>query len=178
MEHGIGSGSIVPDCQGRLAEGVMVRRLSVASLDSGAESPVYGEEPSASAGRLGPVGTPPWSGAARRTDWKGVLATQPPGFFQAYASGGQTALGRCIAPGAARAGLGGEASPGGIAAPPVPRGGATRGITVSVKLAVPGQVGTAAARLATTYDKSVVDRQSGRWYVKDICASTQPRGTQ
>lgn len=35
----------------RSAEGVMVRRLSVASLDSGAESPVYVGEPSASAGR-------------------------------------------------------------------------------------------------------------------------------
>ena len=32
-------------------------------------------------------------------------------------------------------------------------------------------------RLAT-YDMSVVDQQSGRWYVKDIRASTQPMGTQ
>src|SRR5262245_6995566 len=53
MEHGIGSGSTVPGCQGRSAGGVMVHRLSVASLDSGAESPVYGEEPSAAAGRTG-----------------------------------------------------------------------------------------------------------------------------
>jgi hypothetical protein len=37
-----------PGCQARLAEGVMVRRLSVASRDSAAESPVYGAEPPAS----------------------------------------------------------------------------------------------------------------------------------
>ena len=66
----------------------MVRRLSLASLDSGAESPVYGEEPSR------------------------------------------------------------------------------------------GKVRTGAPRLAATYDMSVIDRHSGRWYVKDIRASTQPMGTQ
>jgi hypothetical protein len=43
---------------------------------------------------------------------------------------------------------------------------------------LPGQVGLGTARLATTYDMSVVDRQSGRWYVEDIRASTQPMGTQ
>src|SRR5690348_13078 len=45
---------------GRAAGGVMVRRLSVASRDCGAESPVYGGEPSASAGR-DPGGKPPWA---------------------------------------------------------------------------------------------------------------------
>jgi len=50
MEHGIGSGSTGLEHQVRAAEGVMVRRLSVASHDSGAESPVYGAEPTVSIG--------------------------------------------------------------------------------------------------------------------------------
>ena len=51
MEHGIGSGSTGLEHQVRAAEGVMVRRLSVASHDSGAESPVYGAESAVSADR-------------------------------------------------------------------------------------------------------------------------------
>jgi hypothetical protein len=89
----------------------MVRRLSVASLDSGAESPVYGEEPSASADR-DPAAKSPWADGGG-LDWT-----------------------------------------------------------------TPGQVGTVASRLAETDDMSVVDQQSGRWYVKDIRASTPPMGTQ
>ena len=46
-----------------------MRRLSVASLDSGAESPVYGGEPSASAGRTDPAAKPPWAGGGRWTIW-------------------------------------------------------------------------------------------------------------
>jgi hypothetical protein len=43
---------------------------------------------------------------------------------------------------------------------------------------LPGQAGILAPRLAANCDMSVVDQQSGRWYVKDIRASTQPMGTQ
>lgn len=52
MEHGIGS-ALPRTWAARLGtgEGVMVRRLSVASPDSGAESPVYGDEPADWAGR-------------------------------------------------------------------------------------------------------------------------------
>ena len=47
-----------------------MRRPSVASLDSGAESPVYGEEPSTAADRRGPEAKPPWSGGGGRwTVW-------------------------------------------------------------------------------------------------------------
>jgi hypothetical protein len=42
-----------------------VRRLSIASPDSGAESPVYGEEPSAAADR-DPAAKPPWAGGGGR----------------------------------------------------------------------------------------------------------------
>lgn len=51
---------------GAAAEGVMVRRPSVASLDSGAESPVYGAEPSVSADRMGTVARLPWADGGGR----------------------------------------------------------------------------------------------------------------
>ena len=107
-----------------------------------------------------------------------ALAGQLPGFFQAYASGDQAALGRYLAPGASITGLGGAVSFGDIAALQVPQGDATRDITVTVHWTIPGQVSGAPSQLTTTYDMSVVDQQSGRWYVKDIRASTQPMGTQ
>lgn len=107
-----------------------------------------------------------------------ALASQLPGFFQAYASGDQAALGRYLAPGASITGLGGAVSFGQIASLQVPQGGTTRDITATVDWTVSGQVAGGAAQLTTTYDMSVVDQQSGRWYVKDIRASTQPMGTQ
>src|SRR6201999_3693671 len=76
MEHEIGSGSPAPGCQARSAEGVMVRRLSVASLDSGAESPVYGEEPSASADRGSVVNPPRANGDGRRAVGGGQVAAR------------------------------------------------------------------------------------------------------
>jgi hypothetical protein len=139
----------------------MVRRLSVASLDSGAESPVYGEEPSASADR-GSVVNPP------RADGDGRRAV----------GGGQVAAGRYLAPGAVVGGRGGVAGADGITSPQDPRCGATRDITMTVTLATPGQVGTGMPRHATSCDMSVVDQQSGKWYAKDIRASTLPMGTQ
>jgi hypothetical protein len=45
-----GISALVPGLPGATGEGVMVRRLSLASLDSGAESPVYVGVPSAPAG--------------------------------------------------------------------------------------------------------------------------------
>jgi len=57
-------------------------------------------------------------------------------------------------------------------------GGATRGIAMTANWPLSEQVGTGAPRLARTYDMTVIDQQSGRWYVKDIRASTQPMGTQ
>jgi hypothetical protein len=54
----------------------MVRRLSFASLDSGAESSVYGGEPPASARRAAPAARPPWGGATR--DIPGPADLLPP----------------------------------------------------------------------------------------------------
>src|ERR1700722_10246783 len=108
----------------------MVRRPSIASLDSGTESTVYGKAPMVAAGHG------EWTAKAPRND-----------------SGSRRAV--CTPP-----------------------DGRSRDITVTVDWMHPGAVGPGAPRLAATYDMSVIDRQSGRWYVKDIRASTQPMGTQ
>jgi hypothetical protein len=109
-----------------------VRRLSVASLNSGAQSPGYGAAPSVVAEvRVGPLAEPSCPGARQATP-------QPP--VQAPAG-----------------------------APPRMR----------VPQAAPGRPLTPrTARLAETYGMSVVAPHGGRWYVKDIRASTQPRGAQ
>jgi hypothetical protein len=107
-----------------------------------------------------------------------ALASVLPAFFQAYASGNQATLDRFLAPGASVSGLGGAVIFGSIASITVPFGGATRHITVTVNWVFPGQVRGGTTDLATTYDMSVIDQQTGRWYVKEIRASTQPMGTQ
>jgi Conjugative transposon protein TcpC len=101
-----------------------------------------------------------------------------PAFFQAYASGDQATLNRFLAPGASVGGLGGAVSFGSIASLTVPRGGATRDITVTVNWVLSGQVSQTAPQFAATYDMSVIDQPGGRWYVREIRASTQPMGTQ
>jgi hypothetical protein len=108
---------------------------------------------------------------------KGALASQLPGFCQAFAVGGQAALGRYLASGASIGGLGGAVSPDSVTPLQLPRGGATRDIAVTTDLTIPDQVGTGSPRLVTTCDMSVIDQQSGKWYVKDVRASTQPMGT-
>jgi hypothetical protein len=107
-----------------------------------------------------------------------ALSSQLPSFFQAYASGDQATLNRFLAPGVSVSGLGGAVSFGSIASITVPPGGATRDITVTVNWVLPGQVSQATPELAETYAMSVVEQQSGRWYVREIRASTQPMGTQ
>ena len=196
-----------------------MRRLSLASLDSGAESTVYGEEPSASVNRRNPAAKPSWAGSrrpvsltvsgrlrlgvpryhsdgrlvvsaalpgAQRTSSdltaKSARTSQLPGLFQAFVGGGKAEVGRhlargYLARGASISGLDDAVGRGGITSPQVPQGVATRDDnTVNVDWTPPGQVGTGAPRLIRTYAMSVVDRQCGRWYVKDIRASTQPMG--
>jgi hypothetical protein len=104
-----------------------------------------------------------------------ALMSQLPPFFQAYASGDQATLNRYLAPGVSITGLGGAVHFGSIGSITVPQASSqTRDITVTVNWVLPGTV----AQLTTTYDMSVVDQQSGKWYVEDIRASTQPMGTQ
>jgi hypothetical protein len=107
-----------------------------------------------------------------------ALSSQLPAFFQAYASGDQATLNRFLAPGVSITGLDGAVVYSSIAGIVVPAGGATRDITVTVDWTLPEQVRTGVPQLAQTYDMTVVDQQNGKWYVKEIRASTQPMGTQ
>jgi Conjugative transposon protein TcpC len=106
-----------------------------------------------------------------------ALSNQLRAFFRAYANGDQTTLNRFLEPGVSLSGLNGAVSFGSIASIAVPPGGATRDITVTVNWMIPGQVRGGMSQLAITYDMSVIDQQSGRWYVREIRASTQPMGT-
>jgi hypothetical protein len=116
---------------------------------------------------------PPQQDVAAANQLQGQLKD----FFNAYASGNPTMLNRFVPPGASLAGLGGQVQFKGIVAGslqvPQQQGGATRNITVTVDWQLTGQNGGFAA----TYDMTVVDQQGGRWYVKEIRASTQPMGT-
>ena len=114
------------------------------------------------------------------------LMNELPAFFQAYASGDGRALNRFLAHGASVAGLGGAVTFDSIGALHVPPGGASRQITVTVIWQVPvtEQPGSTAqslgmaSKLEMTYGMSVVDLQGGKWYVKEIGASTEAVGAQ
>jgi Conjugative transposon protein TcpC len=162
--------TILATVNGRLAE------LGVPLYASGRGIVVSGEP----AWLPAPSAASPPNSAAAGSDAaaQSALSSQLPAFFQAYASGDQATLNRFLVPGASVGGLGGAVSFGSIASLAVPRGGATRDITVTVNWVLSGQVSQAAPQLAATYDMSVIDQQSGKWYVREIRASTQPMGTQ
>jgi hypothetical protein len=101
-----------------------------------------------------------------------ALMAQLPSFFQAYASGNAATLNRFLAQGASVSGLGGAVTYSAISNLYVPPGGATRHIVVTVVWQLPGQAG-AGGKLEMTYDMTVIDEQSGKWYVQGIRASTQ-----
>jgi len=92
---------------------------------------------------------------------QGQLGNELPAFFQAYASGDSAALSRFEVR------------------------GAMRQITVTVIWQLPEQPGSAAenlggmtSKLQMTYGMSVVDLQSGKWYVKEIGATTEAVGAR
>ena len=110
------------------------------------------------------------------------LMNQLPAFFRAYATSDSGALNRFGVHGTSVAGLGGAVTFDSISALHVPPGGASRQITVTVIWQVPQQPGPTAgnlgmaSKLEMTYGMSVVDLQSGKWYVKEIGASTEAVG--
>jgi hypothetical protein len=110
------------------------------------------------------------------------LMNELPAFFQAYATSDSGALNRFLVHGTSVAGLGGAVTFDSISALRVPPGGASRQITVTVIWQVPQQPGPTAgnlgmaSKLEMTYGMSVVDLQSGKWYVKEIGASTEAVG--
>ena len=123
----------------------------------------------------------PVPAAPRGTDRvaQSQLMNELPAFFQAYASGDSAALNRFGVRGASLAGLGGAVTFDSISALRVPPGGASRQITVTVIWQLSEQPGSAAgnpgmtSKLEMTYGMSVVDLQRGKWYVKEIGASTE-----
>jgi hypothetical protein len=120
---------------------------------------------------------------------QGQLMNELPAFFQAYASGDSVALNRFLVHGASVAGLGGAVTFDQISALHVPLGGATRQITVTViwQLAEPlaeppgsvtaGNQGVT-SKLEMAYGVSVVDLHGGKWYVKEIGASSEAVGAR
>jgi hypothetical protein len=100
------------------------------------------------------------------------LLNELPAFFQAYAAGDAAALGRFELRGVSLTGLGGAVSFGSITSLQVPPGGNTRQITATVIWQVPeGAAGI--TKLEMAYRMSVVDLQSGKWYVNEISAATE-----
>jgi len=97
------------------------------------------------------------------------LMNELPAFFQAYAANSDSAaLNRFEVRGVSLTGL----------------GGATTQITVTVIWQLPDQSGSAAgnlgmtSKLEMTYSMSVVGLHSGKWYVKEIGASTEAVGAR
>jgi hypothetical protein len=129
----------------------------------------------------GPAQISPAPAAQGSTDpvAQSQLRNELPAFFQAYANGDSAALNRFLIRGASLAGLGGGVTFDSISALHVPRGGADRQITVTVIWQLPQPPGSAAEnqgmtlKLEMAYGMSVVDQQSGKWYVKEIGASTE-----
>jgi len=112
------------------------------------------------------------------------LMNELPAFFQAYANGDSATLNKFTVRGVSLTGLGGAVTFDSISALHVLPGGAARQITVSVIWQLPEQPGSAsgnlgmASKLEVTYGMSVVDLQSGKWYVKEIGVSTEAVGAR
>lgn len=121
---------------------------------------------------------PPPAAASPDPAAQSQLLNQLPAFFQAYAGDGGVSLNRFLAPGVSLTGLGGGVAFDSITGLLVPRGGSSRDITVRVVWQVLNQGNPTTAKLAMSYRVSVVDLQSGKWYVKGISASTEAVGGQ
>jgi hypothetical protein len=106
------------------------------------------------------------------------LMNELPAFFQAYASGDSAALSRFEVRGVSLTGLGSTVAFDSIAGLQVPPGGATRQITVTVIWQLPGQASADVTKLEMAYRVSVVDLQSGKWYVNEISAATEAVGVK
>jgi len=106
------------------------------------------------------------------------LLSELPAFFQAYASGDTAALRRFEPRGVSLTGLDGAVSFDSIASLQVPPGGVTREITVTVIWQLPEQASAGITKITSAYRVSVVDLQSGKWYVNEISAATEAVGAK
>jgi hypothetical protein len=124
--------------------------------------------------------SPPSAPASRGSDpvARSELMAELPAFFQAYAGGDGAALSRFEVRGVSLTGLGGSVAFDSVAGLQVPPGGATRQITVTVIWQLPGQASAGITKLEMAYRMSVVDLQSGKWYVNEISAATEAVGAK
>jgi Conjugative transposon protein TcpC len=127
-----------------------------------------------------PTQVSPSAPAAQGSDpvARSQLLSELPAFFQAYASGDSAALARFEPRGVSLTGLGGAVAYDSIASLQVPAGGATRQITVTVIWQLPEQASAGITKIASAYRVSVVDLQSGKWYVNEISAATEAVGAK
>ena len=101
------------------------------------------------------------------------LMSELPAFFRAYAAGDGAELDRFLARGVSLTGLGGTVSFDSISSLEVPPGGTTRKITVTVIWQIPGQASSGITKLEMSYGMSVLELQTGKWYVTEISAATE-----
>jgi Conjugative transposon protein TcpC len=120
-----------------------------------------------------PISPPALAGQGRDPVARSELLNELPAFFAAYASGDSLALSRFEPRGVSLTGLGGAVAYDSIAGLQVPPGGATREITVSVIWQLPGQAPAGITKLEMAYRVSVLEVQSGKWYVNEISAATE-----
>jgi hypothetical protein len=133
-----------------------------------------------------PQVSPPLA-AQRGTDQvaRSQLLNELPAFFHAYASSDSAALNRFAVRGVSLTGLAGAVTFDSIGALHMPPGGTTTRITVTVISQLPEPPGSSTSgnpgmttTLKMTYGMSVIDLQSGKWYVKEIGASTEAVGAR
>ena len=125
-----------------------------------------------------PVSPPRTASQASDPAARGELMTELPAFFQAYASGDTAALSRFEVRGVSLTGLGGAVAFDSIGGLQVPPGGAARQITVTVIWQLPEQASAGVTKLEMAYRVSVLELQSGKWYVNEISAATEAVGVK
>lgn len=131
-----------------------------------------------------PISPPPTAARGSDPAAQSQLMNELSAFFQAYGGGDSATLRSYLAPGASVTSLEGALAFDSIADLSVPTGGTTRTIYVTVIWQVPEQAGSVvansgmASKLQMTYCMSVVALRHGKWYVKEIGASTEAVGAR
>jgi hypothetical protein len=109
---------------------------------------------------------------------RGRLLNENPALSRANATGGNTTLGHFELRDVSAAGRRGAVDFGSISGWPVPRYGNSRAITATAIWRATGQRAAGFSKLFQAYRMSVVDLQSGKWYVNEISAATEAVGAK
>ncbi len=108
----------------------------------------------------------------------GCLMNEIPARSRANATGSDTTASHFELRDVSAAGRRGVMDFGSISGWPVPRRGNSRPTTATAIWRVPGQGSTGFSELFKAYRMSVVDLQSGKWYVNEISAATEAVGAK